>query len=186
MRSTMAIESRVAGDGLPALQLRPANPHDNSAIRRVHQLAFGADSPEADLVEALRADGAVVPELCLVATDRDDVIGHVAYSNARLDSAEPVLALGPMAVLPEVQRRGAGSALVRESLRRAAGMDYPLVVVVGHPEYYPRFGFERGDAHGIRTTYEVPPETWMVHRLPSYRPEISGVIVYPDAFSRVA
>ena len=105
----------------------------------------------------------------MVALDGDDVIGHIAFSRARLDSGVPVLALGPMGVVPAAQRRGVGSALMRESLRRAAETDYPLVVVVGHPEYYPRFGFERGDAHDIRTSYEVPPEAWMVLRLPAYR-----------------
>jgi putative acetyltransferase len=182
----MAIESRVAGDRLPALQVRPETPQDFAAIRRVHRLAFGEHSQEADLVEALRAAEVHEPGLCMVALDDEDVIGHIAFSRARLDSGAPVLALGPMGVVPAAQRRGAGSALMRESLRRAGETDYPLVVVVGHPEYYPRFGFERAGAHGIRTSYEVPPEAWMVLRLPAYRSGISGLVVYPDEFGLVS
>jgi putative acetyltransferase len=182
----MAIESRVAGDRLPALQVRPETPQDLAAIRRVHRLAFGEHSQEADLVDALRAGAAHEPDLCVVAVDGEDVIGHIAYSRARLDSGAPVLALGPMGVVPAAQRRGAGSALMRESLRRAAETGYPLVVVVGHPEYYPRFGFERGDDHDIHTSYEVPPEAWMVLRLPAYRSGITGLVIYPDEFGLVS
>ena len=123
----------------------------------------------------------------MVALDGDDVIGHIAFSRARLDSGVPVLALGPMARrCPRPSARGVGSALMRESLRRAAETDYPLVVVVGHPEYYPRFGFERGDAHDIRTSYEVPPEAWMVLRLPAYRPGLTGLVAYPSEFDLVS
>jgi putative acetyltransferase len=182
----MAIESRVAGDRLPALQVRPETPEDFAAIRRIHRLAFGEHSQEADLVDALRAGEAHEPDLCMVALVGEDVIGHIAFSRARLDSGAAVLALGPMAVLPAAQRGGAGSALVGESLRRATQTDYPLVVVVGHPEYYPRFGFERADAHDIRTSYEVPPEAWMVHRLPAYHSGISGLVIYPDEFGLVS
>jgi putative acetyltransferase len=171
---------------VPALQVRPETQQDFAAIRRVHRLAFGEHSEEADLVDALRAAEAHVPDLCLVALDDTEVIGHIAFSRARLDSGAPVLALAPMAVLPAAQRLGVGSALVRESLRRAAETDYPLVVVLGHPEYYPRFGFERGDAHDIRTSYEVPPEAWMVHRLPAYRSGITGLVIYSDAFGLVS
>ena len=66
---------------------------------------------------------------------------------------------------------------MRESLDRAAETDYPFVVVLGHPEYYPRFGFEPGDDHGIRSPYEVPPEAWMVHLLPAYRRRRAGSCV---------
>ena len=182
----MAIESRVAGDRPPALQVRPETAQDFEAIRRVHRLAFGEHSQEGDLVDALRAGQAHEPSLCMVALDGDDVIGHIAFSRARLDSGVPVLALGPMGVVPAAQRRGAGLALMRESLRRAGETDYPLVVVVGHPEYYPRFGFERGDAHDIRTSYEVPPEAWMVLRLPAYRSGLTGLVAYPSEFDLVS
>jgi putative acetyltransferase len=113
------------------------------------------------------------------------VIGHIFFSEATLESGDAVLALAPMAVLPELQRTGIGSALVRESLRVAAGTDFPLVVVLGHPEYYPRFGFERGHTHGIRSPYEVSPEVWMVRLLPAYRPQARGLVRYAEPFDSV-
>jgi putative acetyltransferase len=134
-------------------------------------------------VDALRAAGDHVPELCLVAVDGDaSVIGHIFFSEARLDSDIAVLALAPMGVLPSRQRQGVGSALVREGLRRAAETDYPLVAVLGHPGYYPRFGFEPAAAHGVECPYDVPPEAWMIHRLPAYGPEARGLVTYPEPF----
>ncbi len=151
--------------------LQAERPQDFGAIHDLHLEAFGAGSPEADLVEALRDAGAHVPELCLVARQAGRVAGHIVFSRAALESGHAVLALAPMAVLPEFQRTGIGSALVREGLRRAGETDFALVVVVGHPTYYPRFGFEPADDYGVRAPWEIPPEAWMVHKLPGYRPD---------------
>ena len=140
---------------------------------------------EAQLVEALRESEAHVPELCLVAIHDGSVVGHIAFSRARVASGHEVLALAPMAVLPEQQRQGAGTALVSEALRRAGETEFPLVVVVGHAEYYPRFGFEPADALGIQAAFEVPSEAWMAYRLPAYTPDARGALVYADAFDGV-
>ncbi|MGH2716301.1 MAG: GNAT family N-acetyltransferase [Thermoleophilaceae bacterium] len=164
---------------------RPEAAPDRDAIRRVLEQAFAPSGAEARLVDALRADADLVPELCLVAEEGGKVVGHIAYSRARLESGHEVLALAPMGVLPERQRDGIGSALVRESLERAAGTTFPLVVVLGHPEYYPRFGFEPGAAFGVVDPYGAPPEAWMAHRLPSYTPEARGMVTYAEAFSLV-
>ena len=165
--------------------IRPERPEDRDAARRVHERAFGAESVEAGLVDALRAEGAHVPELCLVAVDGDEVIAHVVFSRALLASGHEVLALAPMAVLPERQRSGVGSRLVEASLRHAAETGYPLVVVLGHPAYYPRFGFEPAAGYGVRAPWEVPPEAWMVHPLPAYDPHAQGVVTYARAFDAV-
>lgn len=165
--------------------IRAERPEDREAVHRLNQEAFGQPD-EAELVDALRAAGHHVPELCLVAVSGEgELIGHIFFSEARLDSGPAVLALAPMAVLPGRQRQGVGSELVRESLRRAAETDYPLVVVLGHPDYYPRFGFEPGAEHGVECPYEVPSEAWMVHRLPAYRREASGLVIYPAPFGAV-
>jgi putative acetyltransferase len=167
------------------LDLRPEAEPDHDAIRRVHERAFAPSTVEARLVDALREGGDLVPELCLVGEADGEAVGHVAFSRARLDSGHAVLALAPMAVLPERQRGGIGSALVRESLDRAAKTGFPLVVVVGHPDYYPRFGFEPGAALGVVDPFGVPPEAWMARRLPAYTPDASGLVTYAEAFSRV-
>jgi putative acetyltransferase len=167
------------------LAVRPERAEDFDAARAVHEQAFGPGSPEAELVDALRADGAHVPELCLVAVDGAEVVGHIFFSRARLDGGGDVLALAPMAVVPGRQRGGVGSALIREALRRAAATAYPLVVVLGHPDYYPRFGFEPAAAYGVEAPWEVPPEAWMVLRLPAWYAGARGLVVYPRAFDAV-
>jgi putative acetyltransferase len=166
-------------------EVRPETGADRDAIWHVHERAFAPSIGEAKLVDELRAAGDLVVDLCLVAEDAGEVVGHIAYSRAGLDSGHEALALAPMAVLPERQRHGIGSALVRESLDRAATTGFPLVVVLGHPEYYPRFGFEPGAGHGILDPYGVPPEAWMVHLLPAYTPEARGLVKYAEAFALV-
>jgi putative acetyltransferase len=165
--------------------LRPEATEDHAAVRRLHERAFAPSDEEARLVDALRGMGDLVPELSLVAIEDGEVVGHIAFSHARLESGHAVLALAPMGVLPERQRRGVGSGLVRESLRRAARTEASLVVVVGHPEYYPRFGFERGDAYGVVDPFGAPPEAWMVHRLPAYSRDARGRVTFAEAFSLV-
>jgi len=118
-----------------------------------------------------------------VAADGAELVGHIAFSRGRLEAGHEVLALGPMGVLPDHQRRGFGSALVTEALRRAAETDFAVVVVVGHPEYYPRFGFEVAAPLGVRAPFEVPPEAWMAYRLPAYEPDARGLVTYAAAFT---
>jgi putative acetyltransferase len=169
-----------------AVAIRPEEPRDADATRRVLELAFGAGASEADLVEALRAAGDHVPELCLVAVAGEgEVVGHLFFSRARLASGHDVLALAPMAVVPERQRQGVGAQLVEDGLERAARTAFPLVVVLGHPEYYPRFGFEPAAAFGVTAPWEVPPEAWMAKPLPAYRPQARGLVAYPPAFGAV-
>ena len=163
--------------------IRPEADEDAAGIRQIHLGAFTPSRTEADLVEALRAGDAHVPELCLVALDGDTLAGHIAFSRAHLDSGHPVLALAPVGVLPERQGQGAGSALVREGLGRAAQTQFGLVVVLGHAAYYPRFGFEPARDLGIEAPFPVPAEAWMAHRLPAYRADVRGTVVYPPAFS---
>ena len=141
---------------------------------------------EARLVEALRDADAHVPELCLVAAaDDGQIAGHIMFSRARLALGPQVLALAPMAVLPEHQRQGVGSALMEDALRRAAETPFPLVIVVGHADYYPRFGFEPAAPLGIEAPFEVPPESWMAFRLPHYAPSARGALIYAEAFADV-
>jgi putative acetyltransferase len=168
------------------LAIRPEEPADHDAVRSLLQAAFGPGSVEADLVDALRAADAHVPDLCLVALDDDEIVGHIFFTRARLSSSDEVLALAPMAVLPGRQREGVGSRLVEESLRLASETDFPFAIVLGHPEYYPRFGFEPAADHGVECPWKVPPEAWMAHRLPAHRSGARGLVTYPPAFDEFA
>jgi putative acetyltransferase len=167
--------------------LRPERFEDHDAIRVVHERAFDPSPAEAKLVDLLRDSDVHVPELCLVAAAGDgQLAGHIMFSRARLARGPQVLALAPMAVLPEHQRQGVGSALVEDALRRAAETSFPLVVVVGHADYYPRFGFEPAGALGIEAPFEVPPEAFMAYRLPAYTPTARGPLIYAEAFAEVS
>jgi putative acetyltransferase len=123
--------------------------------------------------------------LCLVALEGEEVVGHIVFSRARLASGHEVLALAPMAVVPERQRAGIGSRLIRDALTKAQATGFPLVVVLGHPEYYPRFGFEPASAHGIEAPWDVPPPAWMALPLPTHDPTARGMVTYARAFETV-
>jgi putative acetyltransferase len=157
---------------------------DQHAIRRVNELAFGQPN-EAALVDALRDSEAWLPELSLVAEDDSGIVGHALFSLVDLDSGPELLSLGPMAVLPERQRAGVGTAMAREGLERARATEFPLVVVIGHPEYYPRFGFRPARRYGIETPYDAPDEAWMALPLPAYEKQIRGTVRYPPAWAGV-
>ena len=170
-----------SASSVPA-SIRPEQPPDFDAIRRLLQTAFEPSTVEAPLVDALREEGAAVPELCLVAHEGDALVGHIFYSRARLDSGQEVLALAPMAVAPDRQRAGIGSRLIEASLARAGETGYPLIVVVGHAGYYPRFGFRPAGEFGLEAPWELPPEVWMALPLAAYERSARGRGSYPAAF----
>ena len=162
--------------------IRPEQPHDYDAIRALHDSAFAPSDLEAQIVDALRADHDHVPELCLVAVQNDEVVGHVMLSEATIGD-QKALGLGPIAVDPAHQRHGIGGALMRETIERAQTTDYTLIALLGHPGYYPRFGFApAAETLGVTTTYDAPPEAWMALKLPAYGPQVKGTFRYARAF----
>ena len=140
------------------IEIREEQPCDVAAIRRVNELAFGRDQ-EANIVDALRANGAVL--LSLVAILRDRVVGHLLYSPALIGEVQGA-ALGPLAVLPEHQRQGIGIKLVEAGNARLTAKPCPFIILIGHPEYYPRFGFKRASDHNIQCEWQVRDEVFMV------------------------
>jgi putative acetyltransferase len=163
--------------------IRPEEPHDRAAVRRVHETAF-AGRTEADIVEALHRDDAV--SVALVAEVDGEVVGHILFSPVSLVPETPgrLVALGPMAVRPHLQRRGIGAELVREGLARCRARGVDAVVVVGHAEYYPRFGFRPAHTFGLRCEYDVPPEIFMALELvPDSLRDVSGLVRYHGAFA---
>ena len=168
------------------LTIRPETPEDSAAIRNVNQEAFGS-SVEADLVEKLRSRQKHT--LSLVATDGDKFIGHILFSPVTIESGNTsfeALGLGPMAILPSYQNKGAGSQLVRAGLQECKSLGYEIVVVLGHAAYYPRFGFTPASTYGIKSEYDVPDEVFMVLELrKGALSGRSGVVKYQPEFNEV-
>ena len=170
--------------------IRAEREADHQAITEVVRAAFVRHPDEvATLVDRIRASEHFVPELALVAEDSTGVIAHVLLSWVGVEGGarDRILALSPMSVRPDRQRAGVGSRLIREALRRAEEAGEPAVVLEGIPAYYPRFGFEPASALGfVPPSPAVPDEAFMVKRLPGYRADLAGRIVYPPAFDVVS
>jgi putative acetyltransferase len=167
-------------------RVRRERPDDVTAIRRAHEEAFGRLA-EADLVDALRARGKAT--LSLVAVRGERVVGHVLFSAVTIEAGDEVtaaLGLGPMAVLPAHQRAGVGSLLVRAGLEACRRAGHGSVVVLGHPEYYPRFGFVPAARHGLAWEHPAPDEVFMVLELrPGALTGAGGIVRYEPEFGGV-
>jgi putative acetyltransferase len=167
------------------MRIRPETEADRAAVREVNEAAFETPA-EADLVEALHAKGVSV--VSLVAEVDGNVVGHILFSRVSL-AEHPwlnLVGLAPMAVVPDHQRKGIGSALVRQGLTRCKEFGCCAVVVVGHPEYYPRFGFAPAGRFGLRCEYDVPADVFMVAELNAGAlSNASGSVRYDDAFGSV-
>ncbi|MFC8093078.1 GNAT family N-acetyltransferase [Streptomyces sp. NPDC057301] len=154
---------------------------DIPAVRDINLAAFET-SLEADLVDALRADPAWIDGLSLVATDDDGrPVGYALLTRCHIGEV-PALCLAPCAVRPEQQSSGAGSAVIRAALAAAKEKGEHYVVVLGHPTYYPRFGFDRASAHGIGLTIDVPDEALMALTLDATHPLPGGTVRYAAPF----
>lgn len=167
------------------MQVRAENEDDLQAIRAVNQSAFETPS-EANLVDALRKQAQ--PVVSLVAEEDRQVVGHIMFSPVSL-SGHPdfkVMGLAPMAVAPAHQNKGIGSALVKAGLDQCKQMGFSAVVVLGHPTYYPRFGFSQASKFCIDSEYDVPDEVFMAMELmPEALSEKSGKVRFHNAFSDV-
>jgi putative acetyltransferase len=172
-----------------AVVIRPESPEDHDAIRRLVAAAFGS-STEAQLVDRIRASPEYVAEMALVAQRHDEVVGHVMISHAVVrndDGDRQIVMLSPLAVLPEHQGEGIGSALVRSALAVADARGEPLVILEGSPAFYGRLGFEHSVPYGIEIDLPqwAPREAAQVKRLRSFDPDdptLRGKVIYPTAF----
>lgn len=161
--------------------VRRETPADVTRIDEVHRQAF--DGPvEADLLHALRADAGWVPALSLVAEDAGGaVVGHVVCTEGSLGAVR-VVGLGPIAVVPGVQRTGVGSALMHAVIAAADALDYPAVLLLGHLDYYPRFGFVPASRLGVT----APDARWGDHfqarPLATWHAGLAGAFRYAAPF----
>lgn len=175
---------------LTPMLIRRETPADRAAIHAVHSEAFrrepGITPVEAPLVDELRAEGDLIDALSLVAVHEGAVVGHVCCSRAHVgEDAEAAVGLGPLGVLPAHQKSGVGSALVHAVVAAADARGYGLVVLLGEPAYYSRFGF----AEAATLSITSPDPSWgkyfQARTLAAYEPTQAGAFEYAPAFSRI-
>lgn len=163
------------------MEVRREEPRDRVAVRHVNELAFGSPT-EANIVDVLRSDASAIS---LVADAEGQVVGHITFSPVRVEGAPEVsaLALGPMAVLPDRQRTGIGTTLVRAGLEQCRRSGVGAVFVVGYPSYYPRFGFDAAAKSGFSCEFDVPADVFMVVELiPGTLAGRTGTVHFHEAF----
>jgi putative acetyltransferase len=168
------------------MEIRQELPEHALGVREVNERAFNG-SVEADLVERLRERRGAT--LSLVAVEAGRVVGHIFFSPVTLESKGQTsvgVGLGPMAVLPEFQRQGIGTKLVETGLAQCRSAGFDFIVVLGHPEYYPRFGFIPASRFGLRSEYDVSDEVFMAMELrPNGLAGCAGVVRYQPEFNSV-
>lgn len=172
------------------LTIRPETPADQKAIFELNALVFGQEG-ESRLIDELRGTEWFIPELSIVAFAGEHLVGHILLTRLPLlgDDGKTYesLALAPMAVTTALHGLGIGGQMVRHALREARALGFGSVVVLGHAEYYPRFGFVPASKFGIRTAYEVPDDVFMAQELtPGALAGKAGQVSYPEPFEAVS
>lgn len=165
--------------------IRPETEADQAAVFGINAAAFPTDA-EAKLVDSLRVSAE--PFVSLVAEENHDVVGHIMFTPVTLEPFDnlDLMGLAPMAVLPSRQRGGIGTELVKAGLDRCRTLGIGAVAVLGHPEYYPRFGFRPSSQWGIKCAYDVPEDVFMLLELAAdYLQNKQGIIRYHAAFADV-
>ncbi|WP_018393497.1 N-acetyltransferase [Bacillus sp. 37MA] len=164
-------------------------PEDSKVTEKVVKSAFAnmeySDKKEHELVSRIRKSDAFIPKLSLVAM-HNEIVGHILLSKIKIindNQFAESLALAPLSVLPAYQNKGIGRLLMLEALKKAKELGYNSVVVIGHPEYYPKLGFKKASLWGIKAPFEVPEEAFMALELREHTLDnVSGVVEYPSVF----
>jgi putative acetyltransferase len=175
------------------LKIRKTTESDLCGILNIQKDAFGNEKGLviADLVNGLLKDPSAMPLLSLIAINKDKALGHILFTKACISSCKDstsAVILAPLAVIPDAQSQGVGGRLIKEGLRLLSESGVDLVFVLGHPEYYPRHGFEPAGAQGFEAPYPIPDEhadAWMVQELhPGVIGSISGKVICADALNQ--
>ena len=171
------------------IEIRPETDADISAIHSVNELTFGRPA-EAGLIDALRSNGAAT--VSLVALIGGQVAGHILFSPVRLEPppgvgtqrALSMLSLSTLAVLPGYQKQGIGSRLNEAGIAECRNRGFDAIIVIGHAEYYPRFGFKKASGFGLKCTFPAPDEVFMALELrPGALEGVSGTVYYREEFN---
>ena len=184
------ILNQKAKNGIKKLQIREAVETDLNDVLQIERLAFGYEK-EADLVRGLLYDLSAKPVLSLLAFQKNRALGHILFTTARLsgsqDSASIVI-LAPLAIVPDAQKQGIGGKLIEKGLELLSKSGVDLVFVLGHPEYYPRYGFKPAGDLGFEAPYPIPDvhaNAWMVQALRSgLIGSVSGKVICADALNK--
>jgi putative acetyltransferase len=165
--------------------IRSELPREVAAVRAINDAAFGT-THEGQIVDDIRGTPDWIDGGSLVADDDGRLVGHLFLSLGRLDldagGSRPVWMIGPVAVIPERQGQGIGGMLMRAAIALATDRDEPLLVLLGHADYYPRFGFEPARAIGIEAPRPWRDENWLALRLPAWTPDLRGTARFAVAF----
>ncbi len=170
--------------------IRQEKPEDHEAVFNLTKETFlnesNSDHREQFLVKRIRNSRNFIPGLSMVAEVRGQIVGYVLLSEITIQNDKnnfPALALAPVAVMPKFQQKGIGSTLLRTVHKKAKKLGYQLVIVLGHEEYYPRFGYEPAINFDIQAPFEVPAKNFMLKELvPDAAKHICGIVVYPEEF----
>ena len=173
------------------MNIRQENKNDHKEVFKLIEKAFieaeFADNTEQFLVERLRKSDAFIPELSLVAEIDGQIVGHILLTKLKINNENEgfnSLALAPVSVLPEFQGRGIGGKLIIESHKKAVELGHKSIVLLGHENYYPRFGYTQADKYGIELPFDVPKENCMVIELiENGLNGVSGTVKYPAEFN---
>ncbi|OKP83683.1 GCN5 family acetyltransferase [Paenibacillus sp. P32E] len=170
------------------MKIRSEQLNDYGEVFKLNYLAFGNRDDESKLIESIRLSDGFIPELSLVAEENDQIVGHALFSKAEIVDQEhchEVIVLGPIAVLPSNQKTGIGGKLIQEGLKRCEALGYEFVFLIGHPSYYPKFGFKPARNFEFELKqFDVPDDVFMVFELTEgkIKTTIKGELKYPKSF----
>ncbi|MCX2743277.1 N-acetyltransferase [Mangrovivirga sp. M17] len=172
------------------VKIRPETQNDYECVSQVIAAAFKNDPnsnhDEEYLVERLRMTSSYVPDLALVAEVKDKIVGFILLIKINIVTEDQIikaLAMAPVCVLPKFQKKGIGEKLIKEAHIRAKEKNYPAIVLVGHEDYYPRFGYQPMSDFNLKTTFNIPAKNCMAIELTQGSlSNIRGTVVYPKAF----
>jgi len=169
------------------LTIRKEEYKDYKKIYEINKLAFKQEN-ESILIEKIRKSKNFIPDLSLVAEIEDKIVGHILFSKIKIigNVAYESLALAPIAVTPEFQKKGIGAELIKKGIDRAKELGFDSVIVLGHKEYYPKFGFQKASKWNIKCPFEVPDDVFMAIELTEKAFEDkAGTVEYPAEFNDV-